>query len=87
MDFENRRNGTELFSALLLNFRMHVPQQTRRLGVMPQGESWSSVIVQNGARVYNVPNACGIFFSLKNIGRHYMTEIFHFYQGIQYFVK
>ena len=43
---------------------------------------WSSGIVQNGARVCDMAYNRGLRFSLKDIGRRFMTENLHFYHLI-----
>ena len=80
------RSRTEIYCALSLKFPMHLPQRSRRFCLTPQSEPGSSVIVQNGARVCDVANICGICLFLKDIGRHFMTENLHFYYLISYFV-
>ena len=68
------RSRTEISSTLSLIFPMHLPQRSRCFGLTPQSEPGSSVIVQNGARVCDVANTCGICLFLKDLGRHFMTE-------------
>ena len=81
------RNGTEICDTCSLTFLVHVPRRSRRCSVTSQSEPGSWVIVQIGARVYDVRYTWWNFHFTKIIGRHFMTENFDIYHIVWYFVK